>query len=85
GAGHVNAAGLDFYDRLVDDLLAAGVTPAATLYHWDLPQALQDRGGWQVRETAQRMADYTTVVAERLGDRVGMWMPVNEPVVATMF
>lgn len=85
GAGEVNVAGLDFYDRLVDSLLAAGITPAVTLYHWDLPQALQDRGGWETRETAHRLADYATVVAERLGDRVGMWMPLNEPVVATMF
>lgn len=85
GSGPVNAAGLDFYDRLVDALLAAGITPAATLFHWDLPQALQDRGGWENRETAQHLADYATVVAERLADRVGMWMPLNEPVVVTMF
>jgi beta-glucosidase len=84
GAGTVNAAGLDFYDRLVDALVAAGVTPAATLFHWDLPQALQELGGWQSRDTAQRMAEYAAVVGERLGDRVGMWMPLNEPVVVTL-
>ncbi|MDH2415882.1 GH1 family beta-glucosidase [Nocardioides sp. CER19] len=84
GAGTVNAAGLDFYDRLVDALVAAGVTPAATLFHWDLPQALEETGGWRSRDTAQRMAEYAAVVAERLGDRVGMWMPLNEPVVVTL-
>ncbi|MDF8264635.1 GH1 family beta-glucosidase [Luteipulveratus flavus] len=85
GSGPVNPAGLDFYDRLVDSLLAAEITPAATLFHWDLPQALQDAGGWQSRDTAARLAEYATVVGERLGDRVGMWMPINEPVVVTMF
>lgn len=85
GTGQANAAGLAFYDKLVDDLLAAGVRPAVTLYHWDLPQALQDEGGWSNRDTASRLADYATIVAERLGDRVELWMPLNEPVVATMF
>ncbi|GAA1977808.1 GH1 family beta-glucosidase [Nocardioides panacihumi] len=84
GTGTPNTAGLDFYDRLVDELVAAGVTPAVTLYHWDLPQALQDAGGWQNRDTAHRMAEYAAVVADRLGDRVGMWMPLNEPVVVTL-
>jgi beta-glucosidase len=84
GSGPVNEPGLDFYDRLVDELLRAGITPAVTLYHWDLPQALQDAGGWENRETAQRLADYAAVVAQRLGDRVGMWMPLNEPVVVAM-
>ncbi|GAB7050972.1 GH1 family beta-glucosidase [Catenuloplanes indicus] len=79
GRGQVNAAGLDFYDRLVDQLLAAGVTPFATLYHWDLPQALQDRGGWPERDTAYAFADYAAVVAARLGDRVTDWMTMNEP------
>ncbi|WP_103528340.1 GH1 family beta-glucosidase [Streptomyces sp. SM12] len=79
GSGPVNAAGLDFYDRLVDELLAAGVAPAATLYHWDLPQELEDAGGWRVRSTAERFAEYTALVADRLGDRVHRWMTLNEP------
>ncbi|MFC6708073.1 GH1 family beta-glucosidase [Flexivirga alba] len=84
GQGPANQVGLDFYDRLVDELLAAGIEPAATLFHWDLPQALQDAGGWQSRETAGRLADYATLVGERLGDRVTRWMPLNEPVVVTL-
>jgi beta-glucosidase len=79
GTGPANAAGLDFYDRLVDELLDAGIAPAATLYHWDLPQALEDRGGWRVRETAERFAEYTGLVAARLGDRVDRWITLNEP------
>jgi len=79
GDGPVNHAGLAFYDRLVDALLEAGLTPHATLYHWDLPQALQDRGGWPVRETARRFADYAAIVAETLGDRVKNWAALNEP------
>jgi beta-glucosidase len=79
GQGAVNRAGLDYYDRLVDALLAAGITPYPTLYHWDLPQALQDRGGWADRATAARLADYATVVAGRLGDRVANWVTLNEP------
>ncbi|MFJ5864582.1 GH1 family beta-glucosidase [Streptomyces parvus] len=79
GDGPVNKAGLDFYDRLVDGLLEAGVTPFATLYHWDLPQALQDRGGWTVRETSQHFAAYASQVVERLGDRVKDWATLNEP------
>ncbi|WP_182898910.1 GH1 family beta-glucosidase [Microbispora sp. H10830] len=82
GAGQVNAAGLDFYDRLVDELLAHGITPYPTLYHWDLPQALEDAGGWAVRDTAARFADFAAVVHERLGDRVGTWTTLNEPWVA---
>ncbi|MFF9145803.1 GH1 family beta-glucosidase [Streptomyces sp. NPDC014861] len=79
GDGPVNAAGLDFYDRLVDGLLDAGITPSVTLYHWDLPQALQDRGGWTSRETAEHLAAYASVVAGRLGDRVTNWATLNEP------
>ncbi|NUT35028.1 MAG: beta-glucosidase [Hamadaea sp.] len=79
GAGPVVAAGLDFYDRLVDALCARGITPVATLYHWDLPQALEDRGGWLNRDTALRFADYASIVGERLGDRVGLWCTLNEP------
>ncbi|MFI2663654.1 GH1 family beta-glucosidase [Micromonospora carbonacea] len=79
GVGPVNPSGLDFYDRLVDALLAAGIRPFVTLYHWDLPQALQDRGGWPERATAEAFADYAAVVAARLGDRVADWTTVNEP------
>jgi beta-glucosidase len=79
GTGAVNQAGLDFYDRLVDALLEAGIRPNATLYHWDLPQALQDRGGWPARDTAYAFADYAAVVATRLGDRVTDWATLNEP------
>ncbi|HET8601250.1 MAG TPA: GH1 family beta-glucosidase [Segeticoccus sp.] len=85
GTGAVNPAGLDFYDRLVDELLAAGISPVVTVYHWDLPQPLQDAGGWQSRATAQHLADYAAIVGARLGDRVRMWVPVNEPVVVAMF
>jgi beta-glucosidase len=83
GAGAVNEAGLDYYRRLCDALREAGIEPAATLYHWDLPQALQDAGGWLTRDTAGRFADYATVLAEGLGDRVGKWITLNEPVVVT--
>ena len=79
GIGAVNDAGLDFYDRLVDGLLAAGIEPFVTLYHWDLPQALQDRGGWPNRDSAAWFADYTAVVSRRLGDRVHNWITLNEP------
>lgn len=79
GDGPVNARGLDFYDRLVDGLLAAGIAPSVTLYHWDLPQALQDRGGWPERATAEHFASYAGTVAARLGDRVTQWATLNEP------
>ncbi|WP_411105037.1 GH1 family beta-glucosidase [Streptomyces sp. cmx-4-9] len=79
GSGQVNARGLDFYDKVIDGLLEAGITPSVTLYHWDLPQALQDRGGWTVRETAEHLATYASAVAERLGDRVTQWATLNEP------
>ncbi|PVC80353.1 GH1 family beta-glucosidase [Streptomyces sp. CS131] len=79
GDGPVNKAGLDFYDRLVDGLLEASVTPFATLYHWDLPQVLQDRGGWTVRDTSEHFAAYASQVVERLGDRVKDWATLNEP------
>ncbi len=79
GTGAVNERGLDFYDRLVDALLARGIQPLATLYHWDLPLALQDRGGWLSRDTAYAFADYAEAVARRLGDRVGWWLTHNEP------
>ena len=79
GRGQAYQAGLDFYDRYVDELLEAGVEPVPTLYHWDLPQALEDEGGWPRRETAQVFAEYAEVVAQRLGDRVDRWITVNEP------
>jgi beta-glucosidase len=79
GRGRVNAAGLDFYDRLVDDLLAAGITPFPTLFHWDTPQALEEAGGWPARATAEAFVEYAEVVAERLGDRITHWTTHNEP------
>jgi beta-glucosidase len=79
GTGAVNTAGLDFYDRLVDALLARGITPMATLYHWDLPLALHNKGGWLNRDTAYAFADYAETVARRLGDRVSWWLTHNEP------
>ena len=81
GGGQLNQAGLDYYKRLLDALGERGITPAATLFHWDLPQALQDRGGWAVRDTAQAFADYASVVAEALGDRITRWITLNEPLV----
>lgn len=74
-----NPKGLDFYSRLVDELLAAGVTPWLTLYHWDLPQVLEDAGGWPERDTALRLLDYAGVVHDALGDRVRHWTTLNEP------
>lgn len=85
GSGAVNAKGLDFYDRLIDRLCSVGITPAVTLFHWDLPLALQEQGGWMNRDTSYRLGEYAQVVGERLSDRVGMWMPLNEPVVHTLY
>ncbi len=79
GAGAVNKAGLDFYDRLVDALLEKGITPYPTLFHYDLPQPLQDRGGWPNRDTAKLFGDYAAVIGARLGDRVDHWITHNEP------
>ena len=79
GRGAVNAAGLDFYDRLVDELLGNGIAPYVTLFHWDTPQVLEDAGGWPVRDTVDAFVEYVTAVAERLGDRVGHWITHNEP------
>jgi beta-glucosidase len=84
GTGRVNQAGLDFYSRLVDELLANGITPFATLYHWDLPQALQDLGGWPERSTVDAFAEYSAIVGRALGDRVKHWITHNEPWVATV-
>ena len=85
GSGLANGAGLDYYDRLTDALLAAGITPVPTLYHWDLPQPLEDAGGWLARPTAQRFADYAGLAAARLADRIPLWVTLNEPFVVTAF
>ncbi|GAB3873483.1 GH1 family beta-glucosidase [Terrabacter terrigena] len=77
--GPLNAKGLDFYERLVDSLVEAGIAPWLTLYHWDLPQALEDRGGWTSRETVDRFVDYSLAVHDRLADRVRTWTTLNEP------
>lgn len=76
--------GLDFYDRLVDELTAAGIRPVPTLFHWDLPLALEESGGWLNRDTAERFAEYAAVVAARLGDRVKKWITLNEPAEHTL-
>jgi beta-galactosidase len=85
GRGAINPKGVDFYERLVDGLLEHGVAPTPTLYHWDLPQPLEDDGGWMNRDTAYRFAEYAAVVAERLADRVEMWITLNEPVVVMAY
>ena len=79
GTGRVELRGLAFYDRLVDELLKHNITPLVTLYHWDLPQALQDKGGWENRDILKAFADYTDVVSRKLGDRVKFWITHNEP------
>jgi beta-glucosidase len=78
GTGEPNQKGLDFYRRLTDELRAAGIEPFATRYHWDLPQALHDKGGWQSKDTAQHCAEYAGYVAEQLGDRVTHYFTLNE-------
>jgi beta-glucosidase len=85
GTGPGNKAGLDFYDRLTDELLARGIAPLPTLYHWDLPQPLEDAGGWLARDTAYRFADYAALAAARLADRIPLWITLNEPFVVTAF
>ena len=82
GRGQINPAGLDFYDHLVDKLLEAGIEPYATLYHWDLPQALQDEGGWPARATAEAFVEYAETLSKCLGDRVKYWVTFNEPFVS---
>ena len=84
GTGAVNQAGLDFYDRLVDELLRKKIEPYICLFHWDLPQALQDKGGWPNRDTAYAFAEYAHILTEHLSDRVKVWMTHNEPWVAAM-
>src|SRR5215469_4546145 len=82
GSGQVNQKGLDYYRALLDELAGKGIDAAATLYHWDLPQEVEDRGGWTVRDTAERFAEYARIVAEQLGDRVSRWITLNEPQVS---
>ena len=84
GTGAVNQKGLDFYRRLLDGLHARGIKPVATLYHWDLPQPLQDAGGWASRDTVSRFCDYAQVVLDTLGDAVGQWVTINEAFCAGM-
>ena len=85
GRGAINQAGLDFYDRLIDGVLAAGIEPWLCLYHWDLPQGLDDLGGWTNRDVAGWFADYATLIATKFGDRVKHFSTFNEPNVATLF
>jgi beta-glucosidase len=85
GSGAVNIEGLDFYDNLVDTLCEAGIAPVVTLYHWDTPQPLETAGGWLTRDIAYRFAEYAAIVCERIGDRVQMWIPLNEPMVETLY
>jgi len=80
GVGAVNEKGVDFYDRLIDTVLEAGIQPNVTLYHWDLPQALEDRGGWVNRDVADWFGDYAELVFDRFGDRVSRWSTLNEPI-----
>lgn len=84
GSGKVNAAGLDYYDRLVDKMCAAGLKPAPTLFHWDTPVPIEEAGGWMSRDTALRFGEYAAVVAERLADRAEYWIPLNEPSMLTL-
>jgi beta-glucosidase len=79
GRGRVNERGLDFYDRLVDELLGSGITPFVTLFHWDTPQTIEDAGGWPSRDTVEAFSEYVEIVASRLGDRVAHWITHNEP------
>ena len=85
GRGQANSLGLDFYDRLIDELLRSGIEPWLCLYHWDLPQALDDLGGWQNRDIALWFADYAALMARRYGDRVRHFATFNEPNVCTLF
>jgi beta-glucosidase len=84
GTGSVNREGIAFYDRLLDELLAAGISPMATLFHWDMPEPLQHGGGWMSRDTASRFADFALLAAEAFGDRVDKWITLNEPTTVTL-
>lgn len=84
GTGSANRAGIAFYDRLLDELLEAGIRPMATLFHWDTPEPLQHVGGWMKRDTAYRFADYALLAAEAFGDRVDKWVTINEPTTVTL-
>jgi beta-glucosidase len=84
GTGAAKREGLAFYDRLIDELLAAGIRPMATLYHWDTPEPLQRAGGWMNRDTAYRLADYASLAGEAFGDRVDAWVTINEPATVTL-
>jgi len=84
GTGSPNKAGVAFYDRLLDELLAAGIRPMATLFHWDMPEPLQHRGGWMHRDTAYRFADFALLAGEAFGDRISTWVTINEPTTVTL-
>ncbi|MEP6478674.1 MAG: GH1 family beta-glucosidase [Rhodoglobus sp.] len=84
GTGRANREGIAFYDRLLDELLAAGIRPMATLFHWDMPEPLQHAGGWMNRDTASRFADYALLAGEAFGDRIAQWVTINEPTTVTL-
>lgn len=84
GVGGANRAGIQFYDRLLDELLAAGIRPMVTLFHWDMPEPLQHKGGWMTRDTASRFADFALLAGEAFGDRVDKWVTINEPTTVTL-
>jgi beta-glucosidase len=85
GSGAINPAGLDFYDRLIDELCSAGISPVATLFHWDTPAPLEAAGGWMNRDIVHHFAEYAAILGERFADRMGMWITLNEPMVLTNF
>ena len=84
GRGRANTAGIAFYDRLLDELLATGISPMATLFHWDMPEPLQHSGGWMTRDTAYRFADFALLAGEAFGDRIDKWVTINEPTTVTL-
>ncbi|MFD9962829.1 GH1 family beta-glucosidase [Amycolatopsis sp. NPDC058986] len=85
GKGAPNPEGLSFYDKLIDAVCEAGIAPVVTLYHWDSPQAIEDDGGWLSRDTADRFAEYAAILGERFADRVKLWIPLNEPMVMSIY